>query len=159
MRFPKLNKINRQTFQHNGVIRSTNGHSREERLQSVHEREWSRRIRRRANAGQRLTNFCDILLMGSENMACLISMIRNRDLLRGLNPLFFPNPALKGNTDYLLIDDEQVSVLKDHLPADFPMGGFAVLHRTSETALELWNKIWSQYPWGQPTDQSITLLR
>jgi hypothetical protein len=77
-------------------------------------------------------------------MACLLQMRRSRDLLHGLDVLFLSAPESTSTLDFVLLDDEQARVLKERLPADFPQDGLFTLLRTSESASEIWNKIWSQ---------------
>jgi len=76
-------------------------------------------------------------------MACFLQMKRSRDLLQGLDAWFLNAPESASSLDFVLLDDEQATVLRGRLPADFPQDGFFTLLRTSESALEICNKIWS----------------
>jgi hypothetical protein len=76
-------------------------------------------------------------------MACLLQMKRSRDLLQGLEALLLTTPESTSTLDFVLLDDEQAMVLKERLPADFPQDGLFTMGRTSESASEIWTKIWS----------------
>jgi|HubBroStandDraft_3_1064219.scaffolds.fasta_scaffold933751_2 hypothetical protein len=87
-------------------------------------------------------------------MATFLQMKRSRDLLQGLDAWFLNPSESTTALDFVLLDDEQAMVLRERIPADFPKDDLFTLLRTSESALEVCNKIWSQ-----PNNNQVFLCR